>query len=255
MRRPRALRRPSRGLPRRAADRGRRRRDRKPATAATGRPKAGAQRKPAPRSAQAPAADPLGATSRARCSATSSSASSSVRSSSADGDELAVARVLGQQRVAHLLPAGVRRLGGHLAGGGRIPVEAERLVHRLQHAAHARRVAHHHDDAHVRRARDQALADAGQLRSRRARSRCRCPGQYSPGHLPHARVHAERRQRALARARPSPRSAPGCAPGAAPPARACARPIVPSWNTAARPPASRSTGSKPPARAARTASE
>ena len=99
---------------------------------------------------------------------------------------------------------------------------------------------------------DNALADAGELR-RAAGVHAVAAGAVLAGHLAHAGVDAELRQRARQPVRRVPEAVVDARARLL--VRARAWPIsVPSWKTAARPPASRSVASKPCSRAARTAS-
>ena len=189
----------------------------------------------------------------ARGRASSPAASSSVARVELGVDQLEAAPELGDDRLLDLVEGRPGDLVGDAADRLGIPVELERLVGGLERLAQHLRAVDDEHAADVRAARDQALADPGQLRPP--------AGVDAPGpravlarHLADPGVDAELPQ-GLGDDRRRSRSKRSWVPldRAARPAVAQANASVPSWKAAARPPASRTTGSNPAARAAATA--
>ena len=105
-------------------------------------------------------------------------------------DQLVAVGVLRQHRLADGLPWELH--GSHR---GRVPVELQRLVDRLEHAADRCAVLGHDHRADVGPSRDHALSDAGQL-AHALGVHAEAPRAVLARHLPHARVDPEPPQRA-----------------------------------------------------------
>ena len=191
-----ALRRPPRGRPRRAAPRGlqvrgegERGRQRRPQVLARAQghrePAQVRKRAQARRSAARPCrhgAPPRGG-APARASRSSSSAATSSRPP-------AYSPSSASRTCSHVRPG---HLAGHVAGGGRGPVEPERLVDRDEHVADTGGALDHDHAAHVGGAADQPLADARELELA-ARAQAVGARAVLPRHLAHPRVHPESRE-------------------------------------------------------------